>query len=216
MKNGLIDLAGKRFGRWGVVAVAEKHSGHTYWLCLCDCGTVKEVYARSLTLGKSVSCGCHRDEETSRRNFKHGVTTGCHTNQPPRTYNCWRNMKARCQNPKNHKYPVYGGRGITVCARWNTFANFYADMGQCPDGMSIDRIDNNGNYEPANCRWATVEQQMSNQNTNTMLTHNGETKTVSQWARELGMHRTTILQRIYRSGWSVDKALTEPVHFGRH
>lgn len=212
----LKDLTGQRFGRWSVVCEATKKGSHRYWHCLCDCGNESDVYVGSLSRGVSMSCGCQRDEETARRNFKHGVCDGCHTKPPPRTYNCWRNMKARCQNPKNHKYPVYGGRGITVCAKWQTFAGFYADMGDCPDGMSIDRINNDGNYEPSNCRWATVEQQMSNQSTNTNLTFYGKTMTVSQWARELGIHPTTILQRINRSGWSVEKALTEPVHFGRH
>jgi len=126
-------------------------------------------------------------------------------------------MKARCQNPKNHKYSAYGARGITVCERWQSFHGFLSDMGECPGTeYSIDRINNDGNYELGNCRWATVSQQMSNQSTNTRLSHNGKTMTVSQWARELGMHHTTILQRIYRSGWSIDRALTEAVHLGRH
>ena len=216
MKTVLIDLVGQRFGRYLVISRAENKCGKTHWNCMCDCGKSKSVYAGSLRAGTSTSCGCQRDEETSRRNFKHGVAAGCHAAQPPRTYNCWRNMKARCQNPKNPKYPVYGGRGITVCESWQTFANFYADMGDCPAKHSIDRIDNDGNYEPSNCRWATDGQQGSNKSTNTNLTFNGKTMTVSEWAREIGIHHTTILQRIYRSGWCVEKALTEPVHLGRH
>ena len=212
----LKDLTGQRFGRWTVIGEAPKKGSQSYWRCVCDCGTAKDVYAYSLTKGVSMSCGCQRDEETARRNFKHGVCDGCHTETPPRTYNCWRNMKARCQNPNNHKYPIYGGRGITVCDNWQTFAGFYADMGDCPEGHSIDRIDNDGNYEPGNCRWATVEQQMSNQSTNRMLTLDGKTQTLAQWARDTGIQQLTISRRIDVSGWSVEKALTEPVHFGRH
>ena len=210
----LKDLTGQVFGRWTVVSRAENKGSHRYWDCLCACGKQKSVYQGSLDKGVSTSCGCQRDEETSRRNFKHGVCDGCHTKQPPRTYNCWRNMKARCSNPNNHKWPVYGGRGISVCERWQTFSSFYADMGDCPEGHSIERIDNDGNYEPSNCRWANSIDQMNNQSTNTLLTHNGKTQTLSQWAREVGIHHTTILQRINRGGWSVDRALTEGVQFG--
>lgn len=209
-----LDLCGHRFGRWLVLSKGDTVRSKVKWICSCDCGNTTQVDGGSLRRGVSTSCGCQRDEETARRNFKHGVVTGFHTGTPPRTYNCWRNMKARCQNPNNHKYPIYGGRGITVCPQWQTFAAFYADMGDCPEGHSIDRIDNDGNYEPSNCRWANSIDQMNNQSTNTLLTHNGKTQTLSQWAREVGIHHTTILQRINRGGWSVDRALTEGVQFG--
>lgn len=210
----LKDLTGQRFGRWSVVGEAPKKGGQRHWHCLCDCGNEKDVYVGSLSRGVSMSCGCQRDEETARRNFKHGVCDGYHTGTPPRTYNSWRNMKARCQNPKNHKYPIYGGRGITVCDNWQTFAGFYADMGDCPDDHSIDRIDNDGNYEPGNCRWATVEQQMSNQSTNRMLNFDGKTQTLAQWSRDIGINPITISRRINICGWSVERALTERVQFG--
>lgn len=207
------DLTGQKFGRWTVVSQADRKHSQTYWNCVCECGKTKSVYSQSLVKGLSMSCGCARDEETARRNFKHGVCDGCHTKQPPRTYNCWRNMKARCQNPNNHKYPIYGGRGIQVCERWQDFSNFLSDIGECHGNeFSIDRIDNDGNYELGNCRWATMEQQMSNQSTNNLVTFNGETKTVSQWSRQLGIKYGTILRRINSGNWSVEKALTEPVH----
>lgn len=214
MKSVLIDIAGRRFGRWVVKSKGDTVCGKVKWNCVCDCGASSMVDGGSLGRGVSTSCGCQRDEETARRNFKHGVTTGCHTAQPPRTYNCWRNMKARCQNPKNHKYPIYGGRGISVCEKWQTFAGFFEDMGECPPKHSIDRINNDGNYEPGNCRWAGVEQQMSNQSTNNNLFFDGRTMTIAQWSRETGIASTTILQRISRSGWSVERALTEKVQFG--
>jgi hypothetical protein len=206
-----IDLTGQRFGRWLVISadvVARRK-----WLCRCDCGNQKSVAGHTLTGMLSKSCGCARDEETSRRNFKHGVVTGCHRATTPRTYNCWRNMKARCQRPNSPKYPIYGGRGIKVCDRWQDFANFLEDMGECPSAAhSIDRIDNDGNYEPSNCRWATVAQQASNQSTNLRLTLRGQTMTLAEWSRSTGINHTTILQRINRSKWSVERALTEPVH----
>jgi len=207
------DHSGKRFGSWSVKSRDFTKAG-IYWNCTCDCGKDAAVFGGSLTSGKSKSCGCLRDEETAKRNFKHGVTTGCHRAQPPRTYNCWRNMKARCSNPNNHKWPDYGGRGVAVCEKWQTFAGFFEDMGECPPGHSIDRINVNGDYEPANCRWANNVEQANNQRDNTLLTHNGKTQTLAKWSREVGISHTTILQRINRGGWSVERALSENVQFG--
>lgn len=208
------DLSGRRFGRWVVVDRAENRSGRSHWNCVCECGATASVASCSLTLGKSVSCGCFNVEGTVARCLSHGHANG---GNGTRTYNCWRNMKARCTNPRNHKWPDYGGRGITYTPAWETFDGFLADMGECPSSKhSIDRIDVNGNYEPSNCRWATPIEQGNNQRTNTLLTHNGRTMTLADWARETGIGHTTILQRINRSKWSVERALTERVHFGRH
>lgn len=207
------DLSGKRFGRWLVVDRAENRCGRSHWNCVCKCGATASVAACSLTLGKSVSCGCFNVEGTIERCLTHGHANG---GNGTRTYNCWRNMKARCTNPKNHKWPDYGGRGITICDKWFAFDGFLADMGECPTNHSIDRIDVNGNYTPDNCRWANPTEQANNQRDNTRLTLNGVTRTVSEWSRATGIQHTTILQRINRSGWSVERALTEPVHLGRH
>lgn len=123
-------------------------------------------------------------------------------------YLVWRSMHARCYNPATKSYKHYGARGIKVCDRWRIFENFSADMGHRPEGYSIERIDNNGDYEPSNCRWATRIEQCSNRRYNRLLTFKGVTKTLSQWARDIGVKRTTLRQRLFL-GWSVDRALTE-------
>lgn len=124
----------------------------------------------------------------------------------------WFSMKYRCQKPKNNKYHLYGGRGIKVCERWESFELFLQDMGERPDGHTLDRLDSNGNYEPSNCRWADSHTQCRNRRNNTILTFRGETRTVSDWADVLGFNRNTISKRI-RAGWSLEVAFSrEPVH----
>jgi hypothetical protein len=163
----IIDLTGKRFGRWQVLELRPERKRYgrygrsqtvPLWLCRCDCGTDGIVRGPALRTGWSKSCGCLRREMFLRR--RHIVTT--HGMSRSRAYRCWYNMKQRCFNPQAVSYSNYGGRGITVCERWLIFENFYADMGDPSPGMSLDRIDPNGNYEPGNCRWATVVEQLAN------------------------------------------------------
>ncbi len=123
----------------------------------------------------------------------------------------WHDMMGRCYKPTNTSYPRYGGRGITVCERWHSFDNFYADTGDPPDGMTIDRIDNDGNYEPGNVRWATKREQSHNQSTCHYIEYNGERKLLTQWALELGMTQQTLSHRL-RLGWDIERALATPVH----
>jgi hypothetical protein len=154
-----IDLTGKRFGRWCVIArlpkLPPKPQHDVLCLCRCDCGGKAIVRKSNLIRNWSKSCGCLQKEMAAKVKTKHGL---CRS----RAYQCWQAMKARCFNPRRRSYSWYGGRGITVCERWRIFENFYADMGDPPPGMSLDRIDPNGNYEPGNCRWATVAQQAVN------------------------------------------------------
>lgn len=124
----------------------------------------------------------------------------------PNCYLVWANMKSRCSNPKVPNYRFYGGRGIRVCGRWQSFANFHADMGDRPLGMSLDRIDNAGDYCPENCRWASSEDQHTNTRQNHNITINGRTLTVGQWARESGINKSTLQSRLDR-GWTADKLL---------
>lgn len=131
-----------------------------------------------------------------------------------RVYKAWLGMRARCGNPRQTAYSYYGGRGIKVCERWSVFENFLADMGEPGVGLTLDRIDSNGNYEPSNCRWATKAEQTRNQRKSVRLTMNGKTLTQTEWAREVGIHSKTISMRL-RAGFSDEEALTAPKSPGR-
>jgi hypothetical protein len=152
------------------------------FLCQCDCGKKVETSLGHLRSGHTRSCGCAKSANK--------ITE-------LREYKVWQSMKQRCSNPKNRKYENYGGRGIQICDRWTkSFRAFYEDMGGCPEGMSIDRIDNNGNYEPSNCRWATPSQQMNNTRAVKFIAYKGESLSISEWARRLNVDRSNISRRL--------------------
>lgn len=203
------DLAGRKFGRLlvisysGEVVMPSKQKHHT-WHCLCDCGNEKTIRAPHLLSGHTTSCGCWQIENR----VKHG-----HTNTPE--FLSWKSMVSRCTCQASISWPNYGGRGIKICDRWMDFENFLADMGNRPAGSSIDRIDNDGNYEPENCRWATRIEQGINRRTNTLIELNGVSKSLSEWERETGILSETIKQRICL-GWSAKDALTRPVRTQRN
>jgi hypothetical protein len=182
---------GSIFGRWRVLGNGDARH---YWLCKCECGTEKSVYAYSLLRGRSTSCGCFMSEWIASKNYRHGAALA--GSMRSRTYNIWANVKSRCQNPNHHKYPSYGGRGIEMCQRWQTFENFRADMGEAPDGHSIDRIDNEKGYTPDNCRWAGRIAQANNTRANRFITIDGRTQTLAQWSRESGVQPQTIARRL--------------------
>jgi hypothetical protein len=200
------DYIGKRFGYWLIKEYKglDKHS-HQIYLCRCDCGNEKIVTLGNLKTGKSTNCGCEKLKKQMGNtwNKKHGMSFS-------REYRSWESMLNRCEKTNDKEYPMWGGRGIKVCERWHDFNNFYADMGTRPKGMTLDRIDNNGDYEPSNCRWATAKTQSNNRRSNTLITYKGRTQTLQQWADETGICSGTISQRIRKRGWSIEKALTTP------
>jgi hypothetical protein len=161
-----LNLTGQRFERLTVLSEsAPSRSGMSRWNCVCDCGRTSTVSIGNLRSGAVRSCGCLRDE-ASLRQLAFIRETGSHhythrLSKHP-LYAAWKSMKSRCFNPNFLKYASYGARGITVCDRWLNFANFLADMGERPEGTTLDRIDNDGNYEPGNCRWATPAEQSAN------------------------------------------------------
>lgn len=212
MKGVFADQAGQTYGR---LTGIRKADGRKY-LWKCACGTEKVIQTRHVISGATRSCGCLLRETTAKRMRTHGHTVGSGKERgsdrrpPSRTYRIWANMLTRCHNPKAPQWIDYGSRGVSVCDQWRTsFAQFLADMGEAPPDCSIDRIDNNGNYEPSNCRWATAHTQARNRRSNRRLTAWGETKTLSGWAQHCGLHPTTIHNRLER-GWALEAALSEP------
>lgn len=199
----LINRTGERYGRLVVVeraanAVNAKDT-NARWLCVCDCGKTSIAYGQDLKRGKVVSCGCWNTE----KRIKHGMAR-THINA------VWRQMLDRCRNEGNPSYHNYGGRGIKVCQRWHEFEHFLADMGHRPSGYQIDRKDNDGDYEPDNCRWATAKQQQNNKRDSLNLEHDGKTLTIEEWAAVTGIKPDTLRGRL-RRGWTLAKTLTEPV-----
>lgn len=199
------DLRGQTFGRWKVVDYDQQTRR---WNCLCSCGIIRQVLPATLVGGESRSCGCGQRQSAARRMTKHGAHDA--SGRSTREYAAWRAAKNRCANPRNRSYPHYGGRGITMCEAWLKYENFLSDMGKCPPGLTLDRIDNNGNYEPGNCRWASVSAQANNRRTNRILHHEGLSLTVSQWSARTGISTARIIQRI-KKGWSTQRALETPV-----
>lgn len=211
MRGKLTDLTGRRFTRLTAIARngSDKH-GTAKWLCVCDCGNYKTVRADKLLTGQVMSCGCLAKEtrvrtatEMSRRNTTHGQSG-------TRLYYIYDNMIKRCYDASSEKYKSYGERGITVCDEWlhSREAFFkWANASGYKDNLTLDRIDVNGSYSPSNCRWATAKVQANNRRSNRVLTLNGESHTVAEWADILGVNASTIYGRIYR-GLNAEQALS--------
>lgn len=200
LRMRLVDISGTRFGRLVAVRVEGKLGGKPAWRCQCDCGNTLVVRGNALRIGNTRSCGClHIDSITS------------HGRARSREYNSWQSMLERCRNPNCLSFHRYGARGITVCPRWEgSFELFFKDMGERPSGTSLDRIDNNGNYEPDNCRWANRTSQNNNRSDNRFIEHEGAIKTLSMWAREHGLTYFQLRHRL-GLGWPMAAALSTPI-----
>lgn len=194
-----IDLINQTFGRLTVMRhMGSTVDGRRLWECACSCGGRALTTTNNLRSGNTASCGCSRKDNPPRRT--HGLRKSM-------VYESWRGMLQRCGNPNKKSYANYGGRGIIVCERWMRFENFYADVGDPPSPKhSLDRYpDNDGNYEPGNCRWATRTEQNTNKRNNHWLNYLGERKTLVQWAKDLRIDRSVIQRRLKR-GWPIEKA----------
>ena len=202
------DLSGKQFGKLTVVSIAERKrdrggASRIWWKCKCECGNECVIRASALTkkTGFQQSCGCLRH----KGNPKHGLY---HT----RLHKIWSNMKTRCLNPNSPRYKDYGGRGITICEEWQEdFISFYSwaiEHGYRED-LTIDRINNDGNYEPSNCRWADSFMQRRNRKDTHLISYNGETLTAKEWSKKIGGNDHLVGYRL-RAGWDEIRAITTP------
>lgn len=189
------DLKGKKFGRWTALV----YVGNSQWLCQCDCGTVKNVDTYSLRSAGTKSCGCIKK--------KYDKQLKC---WDIREYRIWSGMRGRCYG-HHHSNINYKQRGIKICDRWDKFENFIEDMGAAPTNKhTLERMNNNGNYTPENCKWATRKQQNRNHRRNRRITFKGETKILVEWSETLGINYNTLTKRL-NSGWPIEKALTEEI-----
>lgn len=200
-----LSLAGNRYGTATIRDNFKKMlNGGTSWEYGCDCGFIGWAWAEALKRQPNFTCPECRKAIQSKMKTIHGHRG----KKPTRTYSAYQNMHTRCYN-KNHKsFITHGARGIIVCDRWHSFPNFLEDMRECPDGLEVERIDNDGNYEPGNCKWGTDEEQSNNKRNNVFIEFNGKEQTISQWARELGMDKTTIRKRLNK-GWPTEKVLSQ-------
>jgi hypothetical protein len=203
----------ERFGRWTVISEASSLSSLAGYrvrrlLCRCDCGTQRVVKLQSLVTHNSLSCGCFQRERTREAVTRHGHCrkgTG-----KSRAYASWQHMRFRCENPQSAGYRHYGGRGIRVCKRWQSFENFLADMGEPSPRMSLDRLNNNGDYKPSNCKWSSYSDQLSNTRVTVYLRFRGESLSLRDWSQRTGIPRRVLYHRRSNLLWSVRKTLTAP------
>lgn len=205
MKDMDRKYVGQRFGRLTVIKYLPGGIGrHARALCQCDCGKQCTPFVGNLKRGLTRSCGCLNDETRVIVNTKHGMT------ESPE-HHVWATMIQRCTNPNHGAYPHYGGRGINICQAWLRFEQFLADMGPRPSmGHSLERKNNDGNYEPGNCKWATRKEQCRNRRSNRVIEYQGESKTLAEWAELYGLQQSTLSARI-RYGWPIHRALTAPL-----
>lgn len=197
------DLTGQRFGTLVAISPAGRLGTRFQWLLRCDCGSEKLMVSCEISRAKSCSKKCP-SRVSHRRTHGHASF-----NSTP-TYNSWKGMKQRCENAKDPSYYRYGAKGINVCERWHTFENFLADMGERPEGTTLDRVKTSGNYEPENCRWADMSTQANNRTVSKRYEYQGEVHTVREWSDSLGINLNTLVARVRRYG-SMLEAMSRPI-----
>lgn len=201
-----VDMTGYKFNNCEVLYRVENRYGVAHWKCKCRCGKLFVSAGSNIRKGKTNSCGCYQKEKVSNTRKTHGKSES-------RLYGVWESMKQRCNNPNNPNYNRYGGRGIKIYSNWNnSFESFsnWAYANDYHDNLTIDRVDNNGNYEPENCRWVDCRAQSRNRNSNRLLKFQGKELCVAEWSDLTGINSNTILNRLSR-GWSVEETLSTPI-----
>lgn len=206
----IIDLTGQQFGRLRVVRRAEAKRefwGQAAWECECNCGKTCVVTGRELRKGHTKSCGCYSRDRAREAGRKHGAFTG---GKPTLAWRIWQEMKQRCYNPKCNRYYTHGARGIKVCQRWlHSFEDFMKDMGPRPKGGCLERKDNDGDYTPENCRWATRKEQARNKRNTFWVEYQGERLSLAEWCERLGLKYHTTAERL-RRGMAPEEAFAHP------
>jgi len=191
-----LDLTGRNTGRLTVIEFSHMRGKKRIWRCKCECGNEAYLETGAITSERQVSCGCYAKEIYSEICIKRNTT---HGKSKTRTYGIWFNMLRRCNDQRRPEYLNYGARGIKVCERWLKFENFLEDMGECANKeLSIDRIDNNGNYEPGNCRWATIFEQANNRSNNHILNIEDEKFTIAEASEKFRINYSTLRARLAR------------------
>lgn len=208
MKNFNLDV-GTRFGNLVTLSETSKELNFPYhrrYVCKCDCGSIIITRRNALLTSNTKSCGCVRNIKIAALKYTHGLK---HSPE----YNIWTHMKQRCNNPNKPDYSYYGGRGIQVCDRWATsFEHFYTDMGPRPStAHTIERLNNNGHYTPTNCVWETRYHQANNARTTIIIEFHNKKQSLSYWAKEVGIPKSVIYNRLHALHWSIEKTLTTPV-----
>lgn len=210
------DITGQRFGLWTVIKQVGKNAYGAYmWECVCDCGTIRQVAGSSLRNGCSKCCGCLAHIRNEQNKWHE-----THAGKKERLYGVYRGIIKRCENKNDRYYDRYGGRGIKICDEWRNdyaifrewaYAHGYDDTANKYE-CTIERVDNDKDYCPENCIWTSMIRQCNNRSSNHLIEHNGDIHTISEWSLILGIRKDTIRRRIVNYHWSVDRALTEPVH----
>ena len=198
------DITGLRFGNLKAMQFVGVEAGKTRWKCVCDCGAITIKAYQHLTLGLTKSCGCLRKAVATERMRLMSTTHGL---SQTKWWKAWNGMMRRCYNISSTRYARYGGRGITVCDRWHDASKFLEDMGEPPQNMTLDRVNNDGGYSPENCRWASYTEQNNNRNTTKFIEFRGERLSGAQWARRLGISKATLYERLKK--WPIERALTK-------